>query len=269
VFEIRGEIYMAENGFVALNARLLAEAKDPDKARQFANPRNAAAGSLRQKDAAVTASRPLRFLAFGWGAHSKLPADTHFGVMQAIDNWGLPVSPDLKRFADLESLLAHYRTIEAKRADLPFDIDGVVYKVDRLDWADRLGQVAKAPRWALAHKFPAEKAETTIKAIEIQIGRTGKLTPVARLEAVTVGGVSVTNATLHNADEIVRLGVRVGDRVRIQRAGDVIPQILENLTREAPGAPYHFRVDARQNLGACGSAVEREPGEVDFAAPAA
>lgn len=264
VFEIRGEIYMAKADFAALNARLLAEAEEPDKARQFANPRNAAAGSLRQKDAAVTAFRPLRFLAFGWGAHSRLPADTHFGVMQAIDNWGLPVSPDLKRFTDLESLLAHYRTIEAKRADLPFDIDGVVYKIDRLDWADRLGQVAKAPRWALAHKFPAEKAETTIKAIEIQIGRTGKLTPVARLEPVTVGGVTVTNATLHNADEIARLGVRVGDRVRIQRAGDVIPQILENLTREAPRAPYHFPRRCPPEFGGCGSAIERDPGEVDF-----
>ena len=161
----------------------------------------------------MTASRPLRFYAHGWGEVSALPADTQLGVMQAIAAWGVPIADDLERFTDLDGLLGHYRAIEAKRADLPFDIDGVVYKVDRLDWQERLGFVARAPRWAIAHKFPAEKAETMLEAIDIQVGRTGKLTPVARLKPVSVGGVIVTNATLHNEDEIARLGVRVGDRV--------------------------------------------------------
>ncbi len=260
VFEVRGEVYMAKADFAALNARLLAEADDPDKARQFANPRNAAAGSLRQKDWKVTAARPLRFLAHGWGEASALPGETQCAVMQAIAGWGLPVSDDFQRFTDPAALLAHYRSIEAKRADLPFDIDGVVYKVDRLDWQRRLGQVAKAPRWAIAHKFPAERAETTLKAIDIQVGRTGKLTPVARLEPVNVGGVTVTNATLHNADEIARLGVRIGDRIVIQRAGDVIPQIVENLTRDEDRPPYLFP----DHCPECASEAVREEGEVDI-----
>jgi DNA ligase (NAD+) len=263
IFEIRGEIYMSKADFTSLNARLLAEAEDPAKARQFANPRNAAAGSLRQKDAAVTASRPLRFFAHGWGEASALPADTQHGVMQAIAAWGPPVSPDIKRFTNVDALLEHYARIERGRADLPFDIDGVVYKVDRLDWQRRLGQVAKAPRWALAHKFPAERAETILRAIDIQVGRTGKLTPVARLEPVTVGGVVVTNATLHNADEIERLDVRVGDRVRLQRAGDVIPQIVEVTSEpEAHAAlvPFAYPSACPQ----CGSEAVREEGEVDI-----
>ncbi len=260
VFEIRGEVYMAKADFAALNARLLAEAEDPEKARQFANPRNAAAGSLRQKDPAITASRPLRFLAHGWGEASEVPADTQKGVMDAIANWGLPVSDDFVKVVGADQALSHYRAIEAKRADLPFDIDGVVYKVDRLDWQKRLGFVARAPRWAIAHKFPAEKAQTELREIDIQVGRTGKLTPVARLEPVTVGGVVVTNATLHNADEIERLGVRPGDRVVVQRAGDVIPQIVENLTRDEPRDAYHFP----QTCPECGSAAERAPGEVDY-----
>jgi DNA ligase (NAD+) len=259
VFEVRGEVYMSKADFAALNARLLAEAEDPAKARQFANPRNAAAGSLRQKEAAVTASRPLRFYAHGWGEVSALPADTQMGVMRAIEAWGLPIADHLERCTDLEALLAHYRMIEAKRADLGFDIDGVVYKVDRLDWQRRLGQVARAPRWALAHKFPAEKAETLLEAIDIQVGRTGKLTPVARLKPVSVGGVTVTNATLHNKDEIERLGVRVGDRVRIQRAGDVIPQVLENLTPNEDRPAYVFPTACPE----CGSDAVREEGEVD------
>ena len=183
--------------------------------------------------------------------------------MQAIAGWGLPISPDLKRFTGLDDVLAHYAAIERGRAELPFDIDGVVYKVDRLDWQRRLGQVAKAPRWALAHKFPAERAETILRAIDIQVGRTGKLTPVARLEPVNVGGVMVTNATLHNADEIARLDVRIGDRVKLQRAGDVIPQIV-GVTSEpeahAALAPYVFPSTCPE----CGSDAVRADGEVDI-----
>ena len=258
VFEIRGEVYMAKDDFEALNARLLAEADDPAKARRFANPRNAAAGSLRQKDASVTASRPLRFLAHGWGEASALPGDTQFEVMKAIESWGVPVSDMLIR-TDTEGALAQYRNIESLRADLPFDIDGVVYKVDRLDWQARLGFVAKAPRWAIAHKFPAERAETTLEAIDIQVGRTGKLTPVGRLKPVTVGGVVVSNVTLHNRDEIARLGVRPGDRVVVQRAGDVIPQIVDNLTRDVARDPYEFKMECP----ICQSEAVREEGEVD------
>ena len=254
LFEIRGEVYMSKADFAALNRR-----QEEAGGKIFANPRNAAAGSLRQKDPAVTEARPLRFYAHGWGETSALPADTQHGVMRAIEAWGVPLSTDLEVFADIAPLLAFYRGIEAKRADLPFDIDGVVYKVDRLDWQRRLGQVARAPRWALAHKFPAERAQTTLLAIDIQVGRTGKLTPVARLEPVGVGGVTVTNATLHNADEIARLGVRPGDRVLIQRAGDVIPQVLENLTPDAERPPYLFPDHCPQ----CGSEAVREEGEVD------
>ncbi len=260
IFEIRGEVYMAKADFAALNARLLTEADDPDKARQFANPRNAAAGSLRQKDAAVTASRPLRFLAHGWGETTALPGTTQHAIVDKIRDWGLPVAEGFRRVADVDAALAVYRAIEASRADLPFDIDGVVYKVDRLDWQARLGQVAKAPRWAIAHKFPAERAQTTLERIDIQVGRTGALTPVARLDPVTVGGVVVTNATLHNADEIERLGVRPGDRVIVQRAGDVIPQIVENLTPDAPRDAWVFP----QLCPECGSTAEREEGEVVY-----
>lgn len=259
VFEIRGEVYMAKADFTALNARLLAEADDPEKARQFANPRNAAAGSLRQKDASVTASRPLRFLAHGWGEVSALPADTQYDVMKAIERWGVPVSPLLKRYESVADILAHYAGIERRRAEMDYDIDGVVYKVDRLDWQARLGFVAKAPRWAIAHKFPAERAQTTLEAIDIQVGRTGKLTPVGRLVPVTVGGVVVSNVTLHNRDEIGRLGVRPGDRVVIQRAGDVIPQVVENLTRDEERAPFVFP----DHCPVCNSEAVAEEGEVD------
>ena len=253
VFEVRGEVYMSKADFAALNERLAGE-------RVFANPRNAAAGSLRQKDPQVTASRPLRFLAHGWGETSALPAESQYEVMRAIGDWGLPVSDLLVRVETVEEALTHYRRIEAMRAELPFDIDGVVYKVDRLDWQARLGQVAKAPRWAIAHKFPAERAQTTLLAIDIQVGRTGKLTPVARLDPVTVGGGVVTNATLHNADEIARLGVRPGDRVTLQRAGDVIPQILENLTPEEERPDFIFPATCPE----CGSEAVREEGEVDI-----
>jgi DNA ligase (NAD+) len=259
VFEIRGEVYMAKADFAALNARLLAEADDPEKARQFANPRNAAAGSLRQKDASVTAARPLRFLAHGWGEVSDIPETTQFAMMRRIESWGVPVSPLLKRYESVADVLAHYAAIEAERAELPYDIDGVVYKVDRLDWQARLGFVAKAPRWAIAHKFPAERAQTTLEAIDIQVGRTGKLTPVGRLVPVTVGGVVVSNVTLHNRDEIGRLGVRPGDRVMIQRAGDVIPQVVENLTRDEDRAAYAFP----DHCPVCGSEAVAEEGEVD------
>ena len=260
LFEVRGEVYMAKADFVSLNERLLAEADDPEKARQFANPRNAAAGSLRQKDPSVTANRPLRFLAHGWGEVSALPADTQLGVMRAIAACGLPVSDRLTCVDTLAALIAHYRSIEASRADLPFDIDGVVYKVDRLDWQQRLGFVAKAPRWAIAHKFPAERAQTTLEAIDIQVGRTGKLTPVGRLTPVTVGGVVVSNVTLHNADEITRLGVRPGDRIVVQRAGDVIPQVVDNLTRDEDRALFDFP----DHCPVCGSEAVREEGEVDI-----
>jgi DNA ligase (NAD+) len=259
LFEVRGEVYMAKADFAALNARLIADAGDSTRVRQFANPRNAAAGSLRQKDAAVTGSRSLRFLAHGWGAHSALPAETQLGVMRAISSWGLPVSDLLTCVDTLDAALAHFREIEVRRAELPFDIDGAVYKIDRLDWQQRLGFVARAPRWAIAHKFPAERAQTTLEAIHIQVGRTGKLTPVGRLTPVTVGGVVVSNVTLHNADEIARLGVRPGDRVVVQRAGDVIPQIVENLTCEVDRAQYIFP----DHCPVCHSEAVREEGEVD------
>lgn len=269
VFEIRGEVYMAKGDFAALNERLLEEGRalalqreqefDPATVRQFANPRNAAAGSLRQKDASVTASRPLRFLAHGWGEVSALPEATQFDMMKRIESWGVPVSPLLKRHESVADILAHYADIERQRAELPYDIDGVVYKVDSLAWQQRLGFVAKAPRWAIAHKFPAERAQTTLEAIDIQVGRTGKLTPVGRLVPVTVGGVVVSNVTLHNRDEIGRLGVRPGDRVVIQRAGDVIPQVVENLTRDEDRAPYIFP----DHCPVCDSEAVAEEGEVD------
>jgi DNA ligase (NAD+) len=260
VFEIRGEVYMAKDDFATLNARLRVEAEATGKeARQFANPRNAAAGSLRQKDAGVTASRPLRFLAHGWGEASAVPGDTQSEVMHQIAAWGLPVSPLFDLAPDVDVALAHYRAIERQRADLPFDIDGVVYKVDRLDWQVRLGFVAKAPRWAIAHKFPAERAETTLEAIDIQVGRTGKLTPVGRLMPVTVGGVVVSNVTLHNRNEIARLDVRPGDRVIVQRAGDVIPQVVDVIVRTA-GRPAFVFPD---HCPECGSEAVAEEGEVD------
>lgn len=261
VFEVRGEVYMAKADFAALNARLLAEAAEAGKeARQFANPRNAAAGSLRQKDAAVTAARPLRFLAWGWGETSALPGETQAEVIRAIAAMGFPVSDLFVGPVDLEAALAQYGKIEAVRADLPFDIDGVVYKIDRLDWQARLGFVGRAPRWGLAHKFPAERAQTLLRGIDIQVGRTGKLTPVARLKPVTVGGVVVSNATLHNADEIARLDAHPGDRVIVQRAGDVIPQIVENLSRKEGRDPWPFPTHCPE----CHSEAVREPGEVDW-----
>ena len=254
VLEVRGEVYMSKADFAALNER-----QEATGGKVFANPRNAAAGSLRQKDPAVTAARPLRFLAHGWGEISEPLAETQYAAMHRLAGFGLPVSDLLKRCETVDEALAHYRAIEHARADLPYDIDGVVYKVGHLDWQERLGFVARAPRWGLAHKFPAEKAETTLEKIEIQVGRTGKLTPVGRLTPVGVGGVIVQNVTLHNRDEIARLGLREGDRVRIQRAGDVIPQVVENLTRDSEREPYVFP----DHCPECGSEAVAEEGEVD------
>ena len=254
VFEVRGEVYMEKQAFAALNA-----AQQKVDGKLFANPRNAAAGSLRQKDAGVTAKRPLRFWAHGWGAASQVPGSTQHEVVETLRQWGFPVSPQFAIVDSTAGLLAQYARIGEARQNLPYEIDGVVYKVDRLDWQARLGFVAKAPRWALAHKFPAERAETTLEAIDIQVGRTGKLTPVGRLAPVLVGGVTVTNVTLHNRDEIARLGVRPGDRVVVQRAGDVIPQVVENLTRDAERPAFIFP----DHCPICDSEAVAEDGEVD------
>jgi len=264
ILEVRGEVYMARADFMALNERMA------ESGRVFANPRNAAAGSLRQIDPNVTKTRPLRFFAYAWGETSEPLADTQFDAVAKLGKWGFPVNSLMRRCSSTEDMLTHYHAIEEDRADLPYDIDGVVYKVDNLALQERLGFRSRSPRWATAHKFPAEKAMTELEAIDIQVGRTGALTPVARLKPVTVGGVVVTNATLHNEDYIKGIGnsgqpiregrdIRVGDTVVVQRAGDVIPQILDILPEKRPAdaKPYVFP----DRCPACGSHAVREEGE--------
>ncbi len=251
VLEVRGEVYMSRSDFLSLNARQVALGKPP-----FANPRNAAAGSLRQLDSSITAERRLHFFAYAWGDASTMPADTQLGMVKAFATYGLPTNPLMVLCHSAADLLAQFRKIEAERAALDYDIDGVVYKVDRLDLQARLGFVSRAPRWAVAHKFPAEQVTTILADIEIQVGRTGALTPVAKLDPVNVGGVVVQNATLHNEDEILRKDVRIGDTVRIQRAGDVIPQVLGPVLEKRPpnAMPFEFP----HVCPACGSAAVRE-----------
>jgi DNA ligase (NAD+) len=237
VIEIRGEVYIDKPDFIAMNAAAVEREE-----RTYANPRNAAAGSLRQIDPAITAKRPLKFFAYAWGLTSAPFAQTQWEALQLLKSWGFQTNPETQRVEGVEGLLAAYRDMEALRPKLTFDIDGVVYKVDRLDWQDRLGFVSRSPRWGIARKFPAEQARTVLEAIDLQVGRTGAVTPVARLAPVTVGGVVVTNATLHNGDEIARKDIRIGDTVVVQRAGDVIPQVVEVVDpdRKARAEPFEF-----------------------------
>ncbi len=272
VLEVRGEVYMSHADFQALNAR-----QGEAGAKTFANPRNAAAGSLRQLDSAITASRPLKFYAYAWGEVTAMPRATQMGMVEWFASLGFQTNPLMQRFTSVEALIGHYHGIEEQRGSLGYDIDGVVYKVDELELQKRLGFVSRSPRWAIAHKFPAEKAMTVLEAIDIQVGRTGALTPVARLKPVTVGGVVVTNATLHNAEEIERLGIMIGDTVIVQRAGDVIPQVLGHVADLRPAdatvfvfphvCPCDLKTDVVREANASGSegVVRRCSGE--FACP--
>lgn len=254
VIDVRGEIYMGHKDFERLNAQQASAG-----AKAFANPRNAAAGSLRQLDPAITATRPLRFLAYAWGEVSALPADTQSGVYEAFTKWGLPVNELTRVCKGTSELLAFYHKLAEERANLAYDIDGIVYKVNQLDLQERLGFVSRSPRWAIAQKFPAQQAITVLNDIEIQVGRTGALTPVAKLQPVTVGGVVVSNATLHNEDEIKRKDVRIGDTVIVQRAGDVIPQIVGVVAGKRPKGAKPYRFPTR--CPACGSHAVRETNE--------
>jgi DNA ligase (NAD+) len=255
VLEVRGEVYMSHSAFARLNERR-ATADQP----LYVNPRNAASGSLRQLDTRITAERELGFFAYSLGEVSAPIAETHSGLLAQLGEWGLPINPLSRVCGSLDELLTAYAGFLQQRASLDYDIDGVVYKVDRIDWQERLGQVSRAPRWAIAHKFPAEQAETILEQIDIQVGRTGSLTPVARLAPVFVGGVTVTNATLHNEDEIARKDVRVGDTVVIQRAGDVIPQVVRAVLEKRPAdsQPYAFP----HRCPVCDSEAIRPEGEV-------
>lgn len=250
-FEVRGEIYMSQQDFLALNT-----AQEKTGEPTFANPRNAAAGSLRQLDASITRARPLRFYAYAWGDVAGLPADNQFDVVRAFKAWGLPTNSLMTLCTTVDDLLAQYRNIEAQRSNLGYDIDGVVYKVNDLGLQHRLGFVSRSPRWAVAHKFSAEQATTVLEAVDIQVGRTGALTPVARLRPVNVGGVVVSNATLHNEDEIARKDLRVGDTVVVQRAGDVIPQVVSAILSKRPSgtSPFVFP----ELCPVCGSHAVRE-----------
>ena len=256
VLEVRGEVIMTKAGFEALN-----EQQRKNNAKLFANPRNAAAGSLRQLDPRITATRPLSFFSYGIGMvrETDLP-QRHSEVMQQLKAWGLPINPESHVVKGLQGCLDYYRRMLEKRDSLPYDIDGVVYKVDRLKQQQELGFISRAPRWALAHKFPAQEEMTTLLDINVQVGRTGALTPVARLEPVHVGGVTVSNATLHNQDEIDRLDARIGDTVIVRRAGDVIPQIVGVVLSRRQGRPHRYHLP--EICPVCGSPTMRLPSEV-------